>query len=214
MRYQAVMFDLDGTLADTLRDIADAANHALAQLGRPTFPVPKYRYLVGQGARWLMTTALGPGHADLVERGLALFRAHYALHGLDHTGPYSGIAELLDELSRQELKLAVLSNKPDSAVRAMMAGVFSRWRFDAASGEIEGGPLKPNPAAALRIATRLGIEPAAWLYVGDTSVDMLTAVAAGMFPVGVLWGFRDEPELRESGAKVIIRQPLELLDLL
>lgn len=216
MLYDAIMFDLDGTLADTLVDIAAAANHALAKLGRPTFPVPRYRYLAGQGLESLMTEALGPEHRALVEQGMTHFRAYYAQHSMDHTGPYAGIAELLDEVSdpKRGLKLAVLSNKPDPATQALMKLAFSRWRFDAIRGHVEGTPLKPDPTSAKLVADALGVPPARWLYVGDTRVDMLTAVGAGMCPVGVLWGFRDEPELRETGARHIIRHPMELLSLL
>ncbi len=214
MPYRAVLFDLDGTLADTLEDLAIAANHALTQLGRPTFPTRRYRYLVGQGLRSLLTEALGPDHRDLIEPGMELFRDYYGRHSLDHTGPYPGIPELLDDLTRRRLKMAVLSNKPDSATQEMVAKVFSRWEFDAVVGQRDGGPLKPDPAAALQIADALAIRPSEWLYVGDTRVDMLTAGSAGMFPVGVLWGFREEQELRESGAKAIIARPMELLEVL
>jgi len=214
MPHRAVIFDLDGTLADTLVDIAGAANHALAELGVPTHPVPRFRYLAGQGLEWLMTEALGPARRDLVPRGMELFRAYYALHSEDHTAPYAGVPELLDELTRRRVPLAVLSNKPHPATQAVVAKLFARWRFDAVIGHREGHPLKPDPASAIEIANSLNIPPAEWLYIGDTRVDMLTATGAGMFPVGVLWGFREEPELRESGAKAIIRHPSEIPGLL
>jgi phosphoglycolate phosphatase len=214
MSFLAVMFDLDGTLADTLEDIAGAANHALAQLGRQTFPVPRYRFLAGQGLEWLMTEALGPEHRGLVPRGMEIFRAYYALHSEDHTRPYDGIPELLDELTRRKVKLAVLSNKPDPATQALVARVFARWRFDAILGHREPFPLKPDPTSAKWVADEMKIAPENWIYVGDTRVDMLTARGAGMHAVGVLWGFREEPELRESGANAIVRVPGELLGLL
>lgn len=214
MPYRAVMFDLDGTLADTLADIAAAANHALTQLERPTHDVATYRYLAGQGLESLMVDALGPDHRHLVERGMEIFRSYYAEHDMDHTGPYDGIPDLLDELEMLDMRLAVLSNKPDPATQRLMRTAFPRWDFDAVLGHREGSPLKPDPASAVEITQRLGIAPEAWLYVGDTRVDMETATRAGMFAVGVLWGFRDEPELRESGAKAIIRYPAELMGLL
>ncbi|MCE9590054.1 MAG: HAD family hydrolase [Planctomycetes bacterium] len=213
MIHRSIIFDLDGTLADTLADIAAAANHALAEMGRPTFDVQRYRYLAGQGLHSLMTDALGPGHAGLVPRGMELFRAYYSDHWTDHTAPYPGVPALLDELTRRGVRMAVLSNKPDSATQAMMKHGFARWRFDAVIGQREGKPLKPDPAGALEIAETCGVPAKEWLYVGDTKVDMMTATRAGMFAVGVLWGFRDEPELRDNGARVIIREPAELLAL-
>lgn len=214
MRYQAVMFDLDGTLADTLRDIAASANHALASLGRPTFPVPRYRHLAGQGLESLMIDALGAEHRDLVPEGMKRFREHYALHDMDHTAPYDGVPEVLDRLAAADVPMAVLSNKPHPATVKLVEKAFARWRFKAVRGHIPPTPLKPDPASALAIARELAIEPADWLYVGDTRVDMLTAVSAGMFAVGVLWGFRDEPELRQSGAAAIIRHPREIMPLM
>jgi len=213
-RYDAIMFDLDGTLADTLADIAAAANHALGRLGRPTIATPRYRYLAGQGLRYLMTEALGPHHNDLVEAGIAHFRAHYAEHDTDHTRPYAGVPELLDELASRGLVMAVLSNKPHDATERLVRRVFDRWRFDAVVGHRPGAALKPDPASALAIAAKLVVPPPRWLYVGDTKVDMQTASAAGMFAVGVLWGFRGEDELRASGAKAIVRTPGEILGLI
>lgn len=211
---RAILFDLDGTLSDTLADIAAAANHALTLLGRPTFETPRYRYLAGQGLHSLMTEALGADHAHLIPRGMELFLAYYAKHWTDHTAPYPGIPELLDELTRRRIPMAVLSNKPHAATLEVMKHGFSRWHFDRVLGARDGVPLKPDPTGALEIATDLNIAPRNWLYVGDTKVDMMTATHAGMRAVGVLWGFRDEAELRDNGASVIICKPKDLLGLL
>lgn len=208
------MFDLDGTLADTLADIAAAGNHALRTLGLATLPVERYRYLAGQGIRWLVTHALGPAHADLVPQALELTRSYQLAHGLDQTTLYPGIAELLDDLTRRKLKTAVLSNKPHPATQIAIAKVLGNWRFDAVAGQREGVPLKPDPQQALAIAEQLAVPVQRWLYLGDTAVDMQTAVGAGFYPVGVLWGFRQEAELRENGARTIIAHPLDLLELL
>ena len=208
------MFDLDGTLADTLEDIAIAANHALAKLGHQPIETPRYRYLAGQGLHSLMIAALGPDHADQVDEGMNLFRAWYADHFIDHTRPFDGMSEVLDEIVRRKLPMAVLSNKPHPATLLVMEKVFLRWPFAAIIGHRAEKPLKPDPASAIEIATTLNIPPARWMYVGDTRVDMETAVNAGMYPVAVLWGFRDEAELRESGAKAIVKHPGELLALL
>jgi phosphoglycolate phosphatase len=213
-KYQAVMFDLDGTLADTLADIAAAGNHALATLGRPTHPVPRYRYLAGQGLESLMVEALGPAHRDLVEQGMDLFRAYYQDHADELTRPYAGVTQLLDALRERGLKLAVLSNKPEVFTKQMMARLFAKWKFDAVRGARDDLPLKPDPAGANTIVHSLGIPKERWLYVGDTKVDMLTARAAGFTAVGVLWGFRDEAELRENGADHLIADPLQLTALL
>ena len=211
---RAVMFDLDGTLADSLADIAAAANHALSQLGRPTYPVQEYRYKVGQGLESLMQVGLGPEHASLIPRGIELFKEYYAVHSIDQTGPYPGIASLLDELTRRGVMLAVLSNKPHPATLQIMDKIFSNWKFAYALGHRPGTALKPDPASAIEIVNASGIPREQWLYVGDTKVDMLTAVNAGLYPVGVLWGFREREELEQSGAQTIIREPAELLNLL
>jgi phosphoglycolate phosphatase len=214
MKYQAIMFDLDGTLADTLADIAAAANHALSEMGRPIHDVRRYRYLAGQGLEPLMVEALGPEHQHLVSRGAELFKAYYLEHSLDFTRPYDGVPELLDELHARKLTLAVLSNKPHVAAVQLVKDVFGRWTFDIVQGHQPPAALKPDPASAIAVAQKLDIAPEQWLYVGDTRVDMLTGSGAGFFPVGVLWGFRDESELRESGARAIIKHPMELLKLL
>ncbi len=210
--FRAVMFDLDGTLADTLADIAACGNHVLAAFGRPPLPRERYRYLAGQGARWLVREALGADENDpRVEEGLRLFRAYQLAHGMDLTRPYPAIPELLDELTWRGARIAVLSNKPHAATVAMIERVFARWRFDAVLGQRDDRPLKPDPTQALEIAAALGVPPAGWLYLGDTRVDMLTARAAGMTAVGVLWGFREEEELRAAGAQALIAHPLDLL---
>jgi len=208
------MFDLDGTLANTLADIAVSANHALSVLGKQTIEVARYRMLIGDGAEMLMTRALGPGQSELVPTGLELFHRHYTEHGLDFVKPYDGIPDLLKKLVQCHVPMAILSNKPDAAVKQVVHHLFANCPFAVAHGYVDGPnapSLKPDPAAALAIADQLDIPPDAWLFAGDTCVDMQTANAAGMHAVGVLWGFRDEPELRQSGAKAIIQEPLELM---
>lgn len=214
MNYDAVMFDLDGTLADTLADIAGAANHVMPELGRPEIELARFRYLAGQGLEYLIRHALPSEDPAEIERGMAIFKAYYAEHSMDHTGPYAGVPALLDALVAANVPMAVLSNKPHAATLALMAHAFSPWPFAAILGHRDAAPLKPDPSSAIEIADTLGIEPQRWAYVGDTRVDMETAKGAGMFAVGVLWGFRDEPELREAGADAIIRHPAELLRLI
>lgn len=212
MNYDAVMFDLDGTLADTLRDLSEAGNHAMAAVGRPTYSLDQYRTLVGQGLDRLIHDALGPDHQALFGDAIAAFHAHYADHRYDHCAPYPGIADLLDALTRRGLKLAVMSNKPDEATVDMVQRVFGRCDFAAVRGHRAGYPVKPDPKAPLEICDELGVAPAHWVYVGDTDVDMKTGKAAGFFTVGVSWGFRSVDEMQAAGADEIIRHPSELLD--
>ncbi|MFA9478226.1 HAD family hydrolase [Phycisphaerales bacterium AB-hyl4] len=211
MDYDAIMFDLDGTLADTLADLAAAGNHTLTTFGHAALPVERYRYLVGQGLDHLIRHAFGPEHEAQWEAAAATFFTYYSEHKYDQTGPYAGIPELLDTLTERDLKLAVLSNKPDPATQDMVATLFNQWSWDAVAGAKPGVPLKPEAGAALAIADELGIAPQRWVYVGDTKVDMLTGKSAGMYTVGVTWGFRDEAELREHGADAIIHHPSQLL---
>lgn len=214
-RFDAVLFDLDGTLADTLADVAACGNHMLAKLGRPAIELNRYRYLAGQGARSLVRDALGVSDDDpRVDEGVALFKAYQLEHGADLTRPYPGMPELLDGLTRRGVKLAVLSNKPHAATVEMIRLKFAAWTFHDAVGHRDGWPLKPDPASALDVAARMGVPAERWMYLGDTRVDMETAGAAGMFAVGVLWGFRDEAELRGAGADAIIADPRQALDLL
>ena len=211
--FEAILFDLDGTLADTLAPIAAAGNHMLTTLGRQARPVPDYRYLAGQGVAWLVEHALQTSDSALVARGVELFRSHYAEHGDAMTEPYDGIDDMLQRLLEMGFALAVLSNKMHDATERCVAHLFPDVPFDRVLGHRDGHPLKPDPAGALEIAADLGIAPARWLYVGDTRVDMLTARAAGMSALGVTWGFRDLAELRDAGAWAVIDHPSKLPDL-
>ena len=211
---RAVLFDLDGTLADTLADLANATNWALAQLGCPTHPTDSYRYKVGDGARELCGRALPTDKQGLVDEVLRLMRQHYDQHCFDLTTLYDGIPALISALAGRRHRLAVLSNKPDDFTKRMIAHYFRLSPFDIVRGQLPNVPLKPDPTAALQIAQELGIPPAQWLYLGDTNTDMRTARGAGMHPVGVLWGFRDRTELVENGAEHIVAKPEDVLTLL
>jgi len=215
MTRDAVMFDLDGTLADSLGDIAAAGNAMLASFGRPARPIADYRYLAGQGIEYLVAHALG-GEVDeaTVAVGVARVRAYYAEHGHVQTRPYPGVAGMLDTLVGRGATLAVLTNKPQEPAAALLSRLYARWTFAVVRGALPGGPLKPDPAGALAIIGELGIAADRWVYVGDTRVDMQTGKRAGLFTVGVTWGFRDEAELREHGADAIVHEPTELPALL
>lgn len=214
--YRAVLFDLDGTLLDTLTDIADAANAVLVRQGFAGHCVAAYRTFVGDGVAMLFRRALPlpDPPADLLAACVDGFHESYARCWDRQTRPYEGIAELLDGLTARGLSLAVLSNKPHEFTRMCIARYFPRWKFDAVLGQRAGTPHKPAPDGALEIARRLAVPPAEFAYLGDSSVDMHTARAAGMFAVGAAWGFRTAAELQASGARAVITRPQELLALL
>lgn len=211
---RAVVFDLDGTLADTLDDIADAMNHALAAHGLPTRPRDDYRDLVGEGVERLVERAIPPDRRDLLQTVTESLRERYTEHMLDRTRVYPGVAALLDGLTARGVPMAILSNKPELATGWMVDRLFSAWTFAVIAGASPHTPLKPHPAGLLRIAERLGVAPPECIYLGDTRTDMQTAVAAGMVPVGALWGFRDRQELLDHGARRLVASPQELLHLL
>jgi phosphoglycolate phosphatase len=215
-QFRAVIFDLDGTLLDTLADIGNSANAALAELGHPTHPLEAYKTFVGDGVRVLFQRILPESarSAEQIELGAQKFAEIYRTGWNVLSQPYAGVRSLLEELRRRELPLAVLSNKPQAFTELCVAHFLADWKFAAVLGQREGIPCKPDPAAALEIAARVGVAPQACLYLGDTSVDMQTATRAGMFPVGAAWGFRSVQELREHGATVIVHHPCDLLDLL
>jgi len=211
-----VLFDLDGTLLDTLDDIANAANRVLVAHGFPVHEIDAYRRFVGDGVRSLVDRMLPEEARDglTVEACLAAFRQDYWEHWSVATRPYSGIPELLDALAARSMKLAVLSNKPDDLTRRCVAELLPRWRFDVVMGQREGMPRKPDPAVALQVSHSMGIPPSGFLFVGDSPVDMETARAAGMVPVGVSWGFRSHQELVDAGAYVVLEHPADLIGLL
>jgi phosphoglycolate phosphatase len=209
----AIVFDLDGTLLDTLTDIAQAANRVLVQRGQAAHDVDAYRLFVGEGVRVLFERALPPSACsdELLAACAEDFRQAYAQCWNVQTRPYDGIEDLLAALVSRGVRLAVLSNKPDEFTKACVREYFFRFPFEAVLGQREGVPRKPDPAGAHEIAALLDVAPERMLYVGDTAVDMRTALAAGMFPVGVSWGFRPRSELLAGGAQALIDRPEELL---
>ncbi|HUU58374.1 MAG TPA: HAD family hydrolase [Phycisphaerae bacterium] len=216
MHYHAVLFDLDGTLLDTLADLADSMNAALEGLGFPRHPEEAYRYFVGDGVKMLAARALPDRHRseETIGRAVEAVRAQYARRWDCKTRPYEGIPELLSALSRRGVTAAVLSNKPDDFTKLCVAKLLPDWQFAAVQGVSETVPPKPDPTGAVHVTRGLGIPAGEFLYLGDTNTDMKTAVAAGMFPVGAAWGFRTADELRANGARKLIDHPMELLELL
>lgn len=213
MKYESIIFDLDGTLLDTLEDLADSMNYVLRQRGFPVHDTEAYRYFVGGGAVALVQRTLPPDKQgdELVAECVRELREQYAANWNVKTKPYDGVADMLDALSARPVRMAIFSNKPGDFVKLCVREYFSAWGFAAVLGQSDGVPLKPDPAGAFLAARSLNAEPRDILYVGDTGTDMQTAVNADMFPLGVLWGFREETELREHGAAELISQPSELL---
>ena len=213
---RGVVFDLDGTLLDTLEDIADSANMALAACGHPGHPVDAYKYFVGDGAPTLVHRILPEAHRTPDEETLCLrrYREFYGQRWNLKTAPYPGIPEMLEVLTRRGLYLAVFSNKPHDATEECVSGFLGATRFNVVLGQTSEFPKKPDPSGARAIAGRFGIRPEECLYVGDTATDMETAVRAGMYPVGALWGFRTADELTQHGARQLVAHPSELIGLL
>ena len=216
MPHKAIVFDLDGTLLDTLEDLADSTNAALAAMDLPQHPVEDYRYFVGDGLENLVRRTMGPRANDpsQVARGVELALGEYARRWADKSKPYPEIPELLDRLTARGFPMAVFSNKPDEFTQLCVTRLLPSWSFAAVQGATAEFPRKPDPSGALAVAAKLGVAPADVLYLGDTNTDMRTAVAAGMHPVGALWGFRLADELREAGAAVLVKSPMDVLGLL
>ncbi len=213
MLYKAVIFDLDGTLLNTLEDIGTAANKALAGKGFPSHPIDLYREFIGEGAKLMITRALPEEYRDemTIRSCLEEYLAEYRRCWDAATKPYDGIPDLLNMLVSRGMKIAVLSNKAEVFARLCVTQLLPHWTFDVVAGENEGVARKPDPQGALIIAARLGVDPGETLFVGDSGVDMKTAKAAGMFAVGALWGFRDREELEQNGADVLANHPMEIL---
>ena len=213
MRFKAALFDMDGTLLDTLAGIADSMNAMLAGSGYPQHPLQAYKYFVGNGMEILVERAF-PAAARTEQRiaqGVAAMRADYRTRWRRTTTVYQGIPDLLTALDRAGLKLAVLSNKSDDFTREMAQELLSAWPFEVVLGARPEVPKKPDPSTAIEIAERMQLAPRDFLYLGDTAVDMTTAIGAGMYPIGALWGFRGAAELLEAGARMLVPQPTDLI---
>ena len=210
---QAICFDLDGTLLDTLADIGNAANAALLRFNLPTHPLESYRYFVGEGASRLMEKILPQACTSDEWRAqlLEAFEEEYALGWKQQTCLYAGIADLLDELTQATWPLAVLSNKPDAFTQQCVQHFLGAWPFRIVRGQQAGIPRKPDPIGMQLIAQELSLPVGALCLVGDTSVDMETATNAGSCPIGVSWGFRKVEELQEHGARLVVDSPAELI---
>ncbi|MCX6357688.1 MAG: HAD family hydrolase [Candidatus Aureabacteria bacterium] len=216
MRFKAVIFDLDGTLLDTIEDIAASMNEVLERHGFPPHRSRDYPRYVGSGLHELVQHVLPVARRDaaMVANCARGFEDVYARRMLEHTRPYPGVPELLDALHTRGMPMAILSNKPDGFTRLTVSVLLGGWTFAEVRGAREGVPLKPDPASAVEIAASLRVPPAAIMFIGDSGIDMQTARNASMYAIGVLWGFRPVAELMKNGAKVVLKKPRDLIPLI
>lgn len=213
MKFEATLWDLDGTLVDSLEDIAAAMNQVLERLGLPVHVLEAYRGFVGEGVEVLADRSLPESRRDdeTRRRAVAIMREIYGENPLNKTKPYDGIVEALNEIHLRGLSLSVLTNKLHGPAEEIVSACFPDHPFQKIVGARPDVPKKPDPAAALAIARELGVAPEKFIYFGDTAIDMKTAASAGMFPVGVLWGFRGPEELLPAGARMLVKSPADLL---
>lgn len=210
--YEAVVFDLDGTLIDSAADLGNAVNRVLEKYDFPIHEIQKYRSFIGDGAEMMVRRALPEDsrNEDILFRCLEQFLVDYYQNFDVDTVLYEGIPELLDFLSESSVKLSILTNKPDEIAKKFLDSILSNWEFDVVVGQRNGLPKKPDPSGAKLISQELNVNPERIAYFGDSGIDMKTAVSAGMLPIGVLWGFRGKEELLSSGAEYIIEKPLDI----
>ncbi|MEE2709562.1 MAG: HAD family hydrolase [Gemmatimonadota bacterium] len=213
--YSAVLFDLDGTLLDTIPELAASMNAVLTHLGLPAHNVEAYKYHVGDGIETLARRVLPAYRRDetTIRQCVAGMRDEYESRWAVSRA-YDGISDLLNVLAGRGVTMVVLSNKPDDFTKKVIGALLPDYHFERIVGATSAIPEKPDPTGALKIASELHIAPRSFLYVGDTDTDMKTAVAAGMYPVGALWGFRTADELASNGAKTLIAHPMDLIQLL
>lgn len=215
-KYTTIIFDLDGTLMNTLDDLTISTNHALSQMGFTTRTIDEVRQFLGNGVRTLIEMALPEETTeDTIERTISCFLQHYTSHCKDHSRPYDGILELLSSLKKMGVKMAIVSNKPDVEVKKLNAEHFAEF-IDVALGENEksGIPRKPSPAMVYEAINQLGSEPEKCLYVGDSDVDILTARNAGIDCLSVTWGFKTAEFLSQFGATKMIDSPSQMLKII
>lgn len=210
---KALLFDLDGTLVNSLEDLKNSTNFALDKMGFPVHETECYKYFVGDGMAKLIERALPEDKRDTetIQNTLKIFLEHYAQHYVDKTVPYDGIVQLLDELT--SYKLAIISNKNQEMATVVVKKLLGD-KFQIVCGKRENYPTKPDPKLTLEIISELGVKPSECVFIGDSGMDMAVAKNAGCIALGVLWGFRKEDELRENGADYIASAPAEILGVL
>lgn len=216
MGFSHVMFDLDGTLLNTLDDLALACNHTCELFGWPTFTIDDYRLKVGNGMPKLIERIMPDevlGDEKAFQTAMDAFQEYYAQHKEDHTAPYPGIMEMLDGLREAGVTVSVLSNKDDSSVKPLVANYFGEGVFAEVQGRIDEFPAKPAAPITLHVLEKLGADPAETLYVGDSNVDVATGHNAGLKVAGVAWGFRGTAELIAAGTEYIAETPADIVRL-
>ena len=216
---KALVFDLDGTVLNTLDDIGNACNMALKKYEYPTHPLKAYEQMVGNGFIVLMIRALPQGEYESLSpesfNAILTYAQHYyAEHMCERTEPYLGIVDALNSLSKKEAILAVLSNKPEPMTQKLISHYFPHIPFAQVLGGRKDLPLKPDPTRVLTMLDELKCDPNQSMFIGDSNVDMETAKAARMIPIGVSWGFRGATELHKYGAQKLLQDPLEIADLI
>lgn len=210
--YSTYIFDLDGTLLNTINDLAASTNYALRSVGLPEHTVEDVRRFVGNGVRKLMERAIENGDKNpLFEKAYSIFRQHYLEHGLDTTEPYAGIVDMLEELNRRGKNIAVVSNKFYAATQELVRHFFGEY-VKVAIGERENIRKKPAPDTVVEALKLLGVDKVNAVYIGDSEVDIQTARNVGIPCISVLWGFRDRSFLVENGAQTFIDAPSKLID--
>ncbi len=212
---KAVIFDLDGTLADSLESIWYCANYAIGTCGFPEIPLEKYKLFVGNGADTLIKRCLtysGDLEGECYEKAFLQYQLFFKEHCMYHVKPYEGIVETLDALKKAGIKIAVFSNKPHERTVDVVETLFGAGYFDEILGQTEDRPKKPHPEGVFYLAEKLGVHIEDIAYVGDTGTDMMTGKQAGARTLGVLWGFRDRAELEKYEADVIIDKPEDILE--
>jgi phosphoglycolate phosphatase len=214
MKHKGVIFDLDGTLIDTLGDIAANMNKALKKHGFPVLETEAYRDKVGWGIVRLAALCLPPDKAEMADEVAKDATDFYREVPLTFTKPYPGILDLVSQIKQKNIQTAVLTNKPDATTQTIISTLFPPSSFDFVIGEIKGKPRKPDPACVRELLVKMNLTPADVIFLGDSEVDMETAVNSGCFPIGVTWGYRSVKTIEEAGAKHIINKPEELLNFL
>lgn len=215
MKYKGIIFDLDGTLLDTLEDITEAANHALAKHGYASFTPEEYKIKLGNGFKHLIVQSLQEDASDEDLNGLLIsFSDYYMKNYLNKTKPYEGVDEMLDELICMGIKIGVNSNKRNDFVLKLVDKYFARIPFVGVFGERQGLPKKPDPYTAHELVNLMGFGYDEILYIGDSNTDIITAINANLDSIGVLWGFRGYDELKQTGAKYIVSKPKEIVNLI
>lgn len=215
MKFNAVIFDLDGTLLNTLEDIADSINKVLQKNNLPLHSIDSYRYFIGDGIKKLVEHVLPVElrKENFIKDFLSECKNSYEKNCINKTRLYDGVDELLSHLTKLSIRMSILSNKPDKMTKYLVEQLLKKWNFEIVLGESPKFPPKPDPTSARFIAGEMNIDIKKIIYLGDSLTDMKTAIAAEMFPAGAVWGFRTEEELKQYGAKALLQHPLDLLKL-